>query len=169
MISICYAVTLWVTLLGKTVTLAKTPIGGYFLTVPRQLEFSQDNADVICTRIAEGKSLRSICAADDDLPGISTIFKWLSLHPSFADQYARARESQADAMFDEILDIADERVPPEYTAQQRLRYEARRWMAGKLRPKKYGDKQEIEHSGAVEITTKEQRDAAVAAATRADG
>jgi hypothetical protein len=168
MISICYAVTLWVTLFGQTVTLAKTPIGGYFFDMPK-LEFSQDDADVICTRLAEGKSLRSICADDDDLPAISTIFKWLSLHPSFADQYARARDAQADTLFDEILDIADERVTPEYTAQQRLRYEARRWMVGKLRPKKYGDKQEIEHSGAVEITTKEQRDAAVAAALNADG
>ena len=31
------------------------------------------------------------------------------------------------------------------------------------------EKQEIEHSGSVEVTSKEQRDAAVAAATRADG
>ena len=31
------------------------------------------------------------------------------------------------------------------------------------------DKQDVEHSGAIETTTKEQRDAAVAAASRADG
>jgi len=77
-------------------------------------------------------------------------------HPSFAEQYTRAREEQADTNADEILDIADE-MPPEYTdkdgktsldqtyiAWQKNRIEARKWTAAKLRPKKYGDRVALE-------------------------
>ncbi|MFX3756332.1 hypothetical protein ACJBQH_10410, partial [Streptococcus suis] len=62
--------------------------------------------DVICERIVEGQSLREI-VRDPVMPASSTVFKWLSQFPSFAEQYTRAREAQADTIFDEILDIAD--------------------------------------------------------------
>ena len=42
------------------------------------------------------------------------------------------------------------------------------WLKNR-RGEKWRDKQDVEHSGAIETTTKEQRDAAVAAASRADG
>ena len=126
----------------------------------RASEFNQEMADAICDRLADGRSLRSICLADD-MPVQSTVFKWLSQQPAFAEQYARAREAQADALFDEIQDIADdgsndyitktnadgseyEAVNSEHIQRSRLRVDARKWMASKLQPKKYGDKQEIE-------------------------
>ena len=117
--------------------------------------FSQEIADKICEGIADGKSLRSICQAEE-MPAKSSVFKWLSQHKEFADQYARAREAQADALFDEILEIADdgrndsytdedgnERTNQDVIARSRLRVDARKWMAGKLRPKKYGEKLEL--------------------------
>lgn len=126
----------------------------------RPSTFNQEMADDICDRLADGKSLRSICLADD-MPVQSTVFKWLSQQPAFAEQYARARETQADTLFDEIQDIADdgsndyitkknadgseyEAVNSEHIQRSRLRVDARKWMASKLQPKKYGDKQEIE-------------------------
>lgn len=125
----------------------------------RPSTFNQETADAICERIAEGESLRSICQ-DEALPSKATIFKWLSQQKSFADQYARARESQADALFDEILGIADDGRNDSYTdeegnertnhdviARSRLRVDARKWMAGKLRPKVYGDKLEVAGPG----------------------
>lgn len=128
----------------------------------RPSEFTQEMADAICERIADGQSLRAICL-DDGMPSKSTVFKWLGQQEAFADQYARAREAQADALFDEVLDIADEDclivlrddggepVKAEFdsTAVQRnkLRVDARKWMAGKLRPKVYGDKITQEHTG----------------------
>jgi hypothetical protein len=114
--------------------------------------FTQEVADAICERLAEGESLRSICAGDD-MPNKATVFRWLAAHKEFSDQYARAREAQADALFDEILDIADdgrndtytdedgnERTNQDVIARSRLRVDSRKWMAGKLRPKVYGDK-----------------------------
>ena len=89
---------------------------------------------------------------------MSTVFKWLSENEDFAKQYARAREVQADALFDEILDIADDgsndwmekrnadgknigwQENGEALRRSQLRIDARKWMAGKLRPKKYGEK-----------------------------
>jgi hypothetical protein len=118
----------------------------------------------------EGESLRAILKTDG-MPASSTVFKWLSESRAFAEQYARAREAQADTLFDEILSIADEEVTmvrrskhqptsgeddgsevevafdPTAVARNKLRVDARKWMAGKLRPKVYGDKVENVHTG----------------------
>lgn len=128
----------------------------------RPSEFSQEVADRICERIGDGESLRSICA-DDDMPNKATVFRWLAANEKFSDQYARARETQADTLFDEMLDIADDarndwmersgdedagwQVNGENIQRSKLRLEARKWMAGKLRPKKYGEKITQEHTG----------------------
>lgn len=127
----------------------------------RPSEFTQDVADAICERIADGESLRSICL-HEAMPGKSTVFQWLAVNADFADQYARAREAQADSLFDEILHIADNPLIGEKTKEtsdgksetttgdmiehRRLQVDARKWMAGKLRPKKYGEK--LQHTGA---------------------
>lgn len=72
---------------------------------------------------------------------MGTVMKWLGQQPSFAEQYARARETQADTIFDEIVDLADEAgYTNERIAKARLQIDARKWVAGKLRPKKYGEK-----------------------------
>lgn len=141
----------------------------------RPSEFTQDIADAICERIADGESLRSILK-DEALPASSTIFKWLASNESFAEQYARAREAQADALFDEILTIADDGRNDTYTdedgnvrtdhdviARSRLRVDARKWMAGKLRPKKYGEKLDVEHGGKVALTLTDMTDDDLAA------
>lgn len=97
-----------------------------------------------------GKSLRKICAADD-MPGLSTVMEWLQKFPDFAEQYTRARELQADTHADEIVDIADDAAADPDAASRRVRVEARKWVASKLKPKTYGDRTAVEHSGAVSL------------------
>lgn len=110
-----------------------------------------------------GQSLRSICKSNA-MPHQSRVYQWLASNEAFQEQYARAREAQADAIFDECLDIADEanndfavdtegRVKIDHDAinRARLRIDTRKWMAGKLRPKKYGEKLDIEHNGAITL------------------
>ncbi|MER9912227.1 terminase small subunit protein [Mesorhizobium sp. M0050] len=124
----------------------------------RPSEFTQDIADTICELLADGKSLRSICEADD-MPSRATVFNWL-LKPEraeFFDQYTRARELQADTHVDEMPDIADdsrndymtkvngdgstsEALNSENIQRARLRIDTRKWIAARMRPKKYGDK-----------------------------
>lgn len=126
----------------------------------RPSSFTQEIADAICGEIAEGKSLRAVLRDNEDLPAASTVCRWLAQNQEFQKQYARAREAQADALFDEILGIADDGRNDSYTdeegnertnhdviARSRLRVDARKWMAGKLRPKVYGDKLEVAGPG----------------------
>lgn len=117
----------------------------------RPSDYTDEKADAICERIVAGESMRAICA-DPDMPAISTVFRWLSLNAQFSEQYARAKEEQAEAFADEIVRIADKDVPDEdtavLTARDRLRVDARKWVASKLKPKKYGDKVQTELTGA---------------------
>jgi hypothetical protein len=133
------------------------------------VQYSDEIADRICDALADARSLRGICC-EPDMPSQSTVFRWLGddRYLAFRERYARAREAQADALFDEMLDIADdgandwmerkredgtvdEIVNHEHISRSKLRIEARKWMAGKLRPKVYGDKLDVAHTGAVAI------------------
>jgi hypothetical protein len=121
--------------------------------------YSQDIATIICAKIADGHSLRKICR-EEGIPSLTTVFEWLAAKPDFAEQYARAREAQADAFADDMQDIAD--TPPAMTADgkidagdvadKRLRIDTRKWIASKLKPKKYGDKIEQEIKGDMSLT-----------------
>lgn len=112
----------------------------------------------VCLEITEGKSLRSICLAED-MPSAETIRVWLIEDGDFSAQYARAREQQADFYADEIIDIADEAKDANLA---RLQIDARKWKASKLQPKKYGDKIDLNHSGSIENLTDEQLESKLA-------
>ncbi len=120
----------------------------------------------ICRRLMEGESLRAICR-DDAMPSTTAVCEWLAVHKEFAEQYARAREVQADTLADEILEIADDasndwmqRNDPEnpgwvanhdHIQRSRLRVDSRKWYAGKVAPKKYGDKLDATVSGSMTV------------------
>lgn len=123
-------------------------------------EYSQQIADAICELIIDGKSIRAICSAEG-MPSKSTVFKWLSINKDFADQYARAKEAQAEQFAEELMEIADdisndvtgELEFPNGVAVQRakLRVDTRKWIASKLLPKKYGDKLDMNHTGTIGV------------------
>lgn len=138
------------------------------MTIGRPSDYTQETAAAICDRIALGESLRDICKSED-MPGQSTVFRWLDAREDFREQYARARDAQADFYADEIIKISDdgtndwmerrseaEKGPGvntgwvlngEHVQRSRLRVDARKWYASKVAPKKYGDKMMNEHSG----------------------
>ena len=121
----------------------------------RPTDYCAETANAICARLMDGESLRTICSGDN-MPARSSVHLCLAAHKDFSDQYAMARERQADTIFDECLAIADtplrgerkttkadgavETVEEDMIAHRRLQIDARKWMAGKLRPKVYGDK-----------------------------
>lgn len=116
---------------------AKRPVG-------RPSKFSQELAEKICEQIAHGKSLRAVCA-EDDMPSATTVFKWLNENQDFSEQYARARDRQADHYFEEIVEIADSvEADSAAVAKARLQVDARKWTLSKLAPKKYGEKTELD-------------------------
>lgn len=124
--------------------------------IGRPSSYTKDKAAEICARLTDGESLKSICR-DPNMPDIKTVYLWMGQNESFLHQYARAREDQADTLADEIQDIADTkpaqvvddkgiaRVDSGHVNWMRLRIDSRKWVAAKLKPKKYGDR--IVHAG----------------------
>jgi hypothetical protein len=120
-------------------------------------DYSDELADEICARIADAQSMRTICKADD-MPCKATVFNWLRTNKEFLDQYTRAKEESADAMQEDMLDIADDgindwmdvnaggdedaswKINSEHVQRSKLRIDSRKWLMSKLQPKKYGDK-----------------------------
>ena len=137
--------------------------------------YNPELAAQICEHIAQGKSLRTI-AEMEGMPHQATIMAWLDgSHPDFSEQYARAREAQADKLAEETLLIADESSQDTYVdadgnvktnteaiQRSKLRVDTRKWLASKMAPKKYGDKVAIggaDDLGPVQTVTKEMTDA----------
>ncbi|MCA8018083.1 terminase small subunit-like protein [Burkholderia metallica] len=115
------------------------------------VKFSQALYDRICELIASGKSLRSICDADG-MPDRMTFNRWRKMTPELQAQYDQACLDRADAIFDEILEIADdsrldtlltekngEQMNTEWVARSRLRVDARKWVLARMNRKKFGD------------------------------
>lgn len=112
----------------------------------RPTKFTQELADTICERMANGETMRSICREIDIPP--STVIEWTMNNKSFSEQYTQARQKQADSYADMILDEAFN----SHDAQiGRLRVDALKWVASKLAPKRYGDKVEVEQTGTQKI------------------
>lgn len=137
----------------------------------RPTKYSDEIADIICNKIAtSNRGLVTLLKEDDRLPAFSTVFKWLGEEDKqyFIDKYNEAKIQQADYLADEIIGIADDGtndyafkegedadgegakpfVLKEHIQRSRLRVDARKWIASKLKPKKWGDKSEVD------ITTK---------------
>jgi len=111
----------------------------------RPTDYTEALASYLCAEIASGRSLRSVCE-DTGMPDKSTVFRWISKHEAFRDQYARAQEDRTAAMAEELLDIADFE-DKEDAQRAKLRIDTRKWLMSKMAPKKYGDKVVNEHSG----------------------
>jgi hypothetical protein len=118
----------------------------------RPSAYTPSVAAAICEALADGISLRKLCA-QPAMPSMTTVMRWLAdeTKQEFRLHYAHAREAQADLFAHEILEIADDssgdtinkdgsiRINNEFIARARLRIDSRKWLASKLVPKKYGN------------------------------
>ena len=94
--------------------------------VGRPSKYSQELADIICTRLASGESMRSVCR-DAAMPVMDTMWRWIREKRDFSEQYAVAKQESADALIEDILDIADDSAGD--VPRDRLRIDARKWIA----------------------------------------
>lgn len=131
------------------------------MTAGRPTDYSPELAAVICEQIAEGFSIRTICK-EESMPCAAAVFNWLRKYPEFVEQYEKAKEQQADAFAEDMVDIADDgsndwmakedkdgnnigwQLNGEHVQRSRLRIDTRKWIASKLKPKKYGEKTVVE-------------------------
>ncbi len=131
--------------------------------IGRPTDYTQELADEMCSQLSEGISLRTVCLADK-MPDKSTVFRWLRTYPEFNNQYEKAKEEAADAFVEEMQDIADngtndwidKEMPDgsvkkvlntEHVQRSRLRIDTRKWVASKLKAKKYGEKMDVTSDG----------------------
>ncbi len=125
-------------------------------------KFSKELCDEICERMKHGESLNQICKSEH-MPSRSTVIYWADHNPDFAEQYTRARQDLVEYWADDIVDIADDGsrdwttktgrdgeeydvVNHEVVNRSKLRVETRKWLMSQLAPKKYGPKQQNEHT-----------------------
>ena len=116
--------------------------------------------DYIISEIESGKSL-IYALKTNGMPSTSTFYIWLDSDVEKSKRYAHACEVRELLILDEIITIADsqendviETDSGEITNhnainRNRLQIDSRKWMLGKLNPKKYGDKIQTEHSGSI--------------------
>jgi hypothetical protein len=135
------------------------------MTTGRPSIFTKKLGYNICKRIAEGESVRAI-VRDKEMPSASSIFRWLldEDKKEFWEQYEKARNIQAELMFEELLEIADDGtndwmlrergdgsnftvVDQEVIGRSRLRVDTRKWYLSKVLPKKFGDKIDVTSLG----------------------
>jgi hypothetical protein len=119
-------------------------------------------ATELCRRMGDdGQSIRQICRAPD-MPSMGAVYRWLTENPEFEDIYTKARQKLYEHWAEDIHEIADTPVEgtkivvsPDGTTttymdaieHRKLRIEARKWLLGKLVPKKYGDKLDLNLGG----------------------
>ncbi len=118
---------------------------GNGLSDDKQAKFNR-----ICEAISSGKSVRAACN-DVEILNRSTFNRWLKEDEGgeLRDQYARAKQDHADAIFDECIDIADNHKSDVHRA--RLMIDTRKWMAGKIKPKVYSDKLDLKVEGDITV------------------
>jgi hypothetical protein len=119
--------------------------------------YTDELALEICSTIAESdRGLDDLCAERDDFPGARTVRTWIVEREDFRQKYACAKDLQADFIAHQTLPLADncrkgikrkilpngdiEDTEGDMVERTRLQIDARKWLAGKLAPKKYGDK-----------------------------
>lgn len=116
--------------------------------------YSDNLADEICEAIASSsKGLDPLCKANPHWPSRETIYQWLANNIAFSDKYARAKSRQAEVLVDEIIAISDDSSRDTLTnelgvtvsnnaaiTRDKLRIDSRKWLAAKLLPRLYGNK-----------------------------
>lgn len=109
--------------------------------------YSPKLAYAFLDRVRSGRSVRNVCK-DKDMPDRRTIDRWCNRYPSFAAKYKQAIELRLMDQFESLEDIEEKTLNGEYDPKAAsVTIGSRQWRLAKLRPKQFGDKQQIEHTG----------------------
>ena len=111
----------------------------------RPTKYSEKLEDRMLEEIASGRSVISLCREEDWTPNADTWYRWMYKIDGLSDRYTRAKAISSEYHADQILAIADEADNQSFQVA-RLQIDARKWVASKLVPNKYGDKSQIDHT-----------------------
>lgn len=106
----------------------------------------------ICAEVAEGGTAVQAFKRHGVTHG--QFWYWTENHEKLRDAWHRARLSQAHALADQALELADEPISYGDMAavnRQRLRVDTRKWYTAKIAPKIFGDRIEHDHTHRVGV------------------
>lgn len=109
--------------------------------------YTPELGERICVIIENNfRGLKYLCSKNSELPHPDTIRDWLNKNtfPEFSARYARAKEAQSDIMAEEMMDVAYKAKPDKFgrVEKPKLKIDTLKFIASKLKPKKYGDNPE---------------------------
>jgi hypothetical protein len=124
------------------------------LKMGRPTVYSEALANEICNKIASSNvGTRKLCEMHEAWPSQDTIFTWIKTYPYFSERYSEAKRLQIEVFMDDILFISDNIENDKLTDQDgklvlnsvavsraKLQVDTKKWLAGKLMPRMYGDK-----------------------------
>lgn len=106
--------------------------------------FTPELADEICEFLETGGTLTAFCEKNG-APSYETIRRWLRDNEEFRAKYARAREESAHASAELIQNLAKKAETGDLDSNAaRVAIDAHKWLAGKRKPKVYGDRQIVD-------------------------
>ena len=132
----------------------------------RPSKYTPELVEEICERISKGEPLRQICR-DEHMPGWRSVYDWQAKDPDFLARIAHARELGEEAIAQECVEIADDarndwmekldkdgvavgwQLNGDHVQRSKLRIETRLKLLAKWNPRKWGERQHVEHSGKV--------------------
>jgi hypothetical protein len=105
----------------------------------------------IINGIRNGGSLSLVLERNADMPSGNVVRDRIAKDLDFQAVYEKALQDRADRLAEEILEISDSEPPAglepaamsAWVADKRLRVDARKWVAAKLQPKRYGDRIDV--------------------------
>lgn len=115
----------------------------------------------VIAELQNGTPLRDVLD-DIEMPSRTSFYGWLDENPDFSERYARAKQVAADALYDEMLTIANTPMAGETTTldkdgvkivtadmlgHRRLLIDTIKWRLAKEAPKKFGDKLDVTTAG----------------------
>lgn len=122
--------------------------------------YTQEKGELFCELISMGLNVKQ-ALRHPELPSTkTTIYLWLHENPEFAELYRIAQRGRAEAMVEEMVEIADDasddvKMGPNGPVlnsssvnRSRLRIDTRKWIASKWHSERFGDKVTNEHTGA---------------------
>lgn len=128
----------------------------------RKSTYDPKVAAQICDKLSHGIPLAEICRGNG-MPAVRTVSLWKQAHPEFAADFARARDEGYDALAAQCIEIADNEqhdwvlkkkgviTNDVAIARAKLQVETRLKLLAKWDPKRYGEKIQTEHTGAVQV------------------
>ena len=128
------------------------------MSAGRPTLYTRELAELICEKVATTTvGLEDLCRLFPELPSHDTIKRWRKENQEFSSLYHEAKVFQSRMLVEEcenlipelktyLDDAGNERIDPASAALLKAKIDHRRWMAARLAPRIYGDKQQIEQT-----------------------